>query len=104
MELRELYEKMLGHPAPKHLIGHEDRPMSQFSSPKEPQETIKDSIHLECRPLDQDCPECGVSVLLWDGFAHRTLWNQTWEDAVAFQPVSTRYEEPFQMVLHCTYL
>ena len=63
----------------------------QFSNGSpDPRETVKDSIHLESRPLDPLCPECGVSVLLWDGFAHRTLWNRTYEDAVAFQPASTR--------------
>lgn len=37
-------------------------------------------------PLRELCPECGVTVKLWEAFAHRMLWNHTWVDAVAFQP------------------
>ena len=104
MSLREFYEKVTRLPAPKHLLhshnslgegeeeGHQDaRSLSQFTRPGfDPGDTVKDSIHLDCKPVDVDCHECGVNVVLWDGFAHRTIWNRTWEDAVAFQPVSTR--------------
>ena len=34
-------------------------------------DTVKDSIHLDWTPLRRFCPECGVNVKLWDGFAHR---------------------------------
>ena len=54
--------------------------------------TVKDSIHLDWTPVSGYCLECGVTVKIWDGFAHRLLWNQTWKRAVAFQPLSTRYE------------
>lgn len=56
------------------------------------QETVKDSIHLDWAQLVPDCPECGVNVKIWDGFAHRVLWNHTWHNSVAFQPLSTRFE------------
>lgn len=55
-------------------------------------ETIRDSIHMDFVELRPGCPECGVNVRIWDGFAHRVLWNKTWFHAVAFQPVSTRFE------------
>ena len=55
-------------------------------------QTVKDSIHLDWIPLSDYCIECGVTVKMWDGFAHQILWNQTWPRAVAFQPLSTRYE------------
>ena len=54
--------------------------------------TVKDSIHLDWSPLNADSPEAGVTVKMWDSFAHRLLWQQTWPRAVAFQPLSTRYE------------
>lgn len=54
--------------------------------------TVKDSIHLDWSPLNPDTPEAGVTVKMWDSFAHRLLWQQTWPRAVAFQPLSTRYE------------
>ncbi len=54
--------------------------------------TVKDSIHLDWSPLKKGCPEAGVTVKIWDGFAHRLLWNKTWRYATAFQPLSTRYE------------
>ena len=55
-------------------------------------ETVRDSIHLDWSPLTVHCAECGVTVKMWEAFAHRLLWNQTWPRAVAFQPLSTRYE------------
>lgn len=55
-------------------------------------ETEKDSIHLDIVPLREESPELGVTVRIWDGFAHRTIWNHTWYHAVAFQPVATRFE------------
>jgi len=57
-----------------------------------PSHTVKDSIHLDWVPLKPHCPECGVTVKMWDSFAHRLLWHRTWPRAVAFQPLSTRYE------------
>ena len=41
-------------------------------------QTVKDSIHLDWIPLSDYCIECGVTVKMWDGFAHQILWNQTW--------------------------
>ena len=93
MSLKEFYEKITRVPAPRRLDDAVGSPVArrQFSRGwRNPAETVKDSVHLECRPADPDCPECGVTVILWEGFAHRTLWNRTWRDAVAFQPASTR--------------
>ena len=59
---------------------------------EDPRQTVKDSIHLDWSPLKPHCAECGVTVKMWDSFAHRLLWQQTWPRAVAFQPLSTRYE------------
>ena len=56
------------------------------------EETIKDSIHLDWTSVKEQCPECGVNVKIWDGFAHRMLWNRTWLNAAAWQPLGTRYE------------
>ena len=36
-----------------------------------PSHTVKDSIHLDWVPLKPHCPECGVTVKMWDSFAHR---------------------------------
>ena len=55
-------------------------------------ETVRDSIHLDWIPRVRKCPECGVTVRMWDGFAHRLIFNRTWANAVAFQPISARYE------------
>lgn len=55
-------------------------------------ETVKDNIHLDWTLAKHQCPECGVTVKIWDGFAHRLLWNHSWARAVAFEPLSTRYE------------
>ena len=59
---------------------------------EDPSQTVKDSIHLDWSRLKAHCAECGVTVKMWDGFAHRLLWQKTWPRAVAFQPLSTRYE------------
>ncbi|TRY69355.1 hypothetical protein TCAL_11022 [Tigriopus californicus] len=95
MTTEELFQK----------ISHQELPMSilerngafgeyyQFSKlGVDHQETEKDSIHLDIVPLREESPELGVTVKIWDGFAHRTIWNHTWHHAVAFQPVSTRFE------------
>ena len=55
-------------------------------------ETVRDSIHLDWRLLNRKCPECGVTVKLWDSFAYQLIYNQTWNNSVAFQPLSARYE------------
>ena len=55
-------------------------------------EAIRDSIHLDWTPIRSSCPECGVNVKIWETFAHRKLWNRTWINSVAFQPLSMRYE------------
>merc|ERR1712111_42589 len=61
-------------------------------------ETVKDSIHLDWVTLNGGrmdaalCPECGCVVRLWDTFAHRLLFNKTFHQSVAFQPLSARYE------------
>ena len=52
----------------------------------DPAETVKDSIHLDWSYFFKNCPECGVRVKIWDGFAHRILWNRSWSNAIAFQP------------------
>ena len=55
-------------------------------------EAIRDSIHLDWNSIRPNCPECGVNVKIWENFAHRLLWNRTWFNSVAFQPLSMRYE------------
>ena len=55
-------------------------------------EAIRDSIHLDWNSIRPNCPECGVNVKIWENFAHRRLWNKTWINSVAFQPLSMRYE------------
>jgi len=55
-------------------------------------ETVRDSIHLDWITPRQECPECGCVVRLWDTFAHRLLFNKTFHQSVAFQPLSARYE------------
>ena len=55
-------------------------------------EAIRDSIHLDWTPTRSNCPECGVNVKIWENFAHRRLWNKTWMNSIAFQPLSMRYE------------
>ena len=55
--------------------------------------TVRDSIHLDVGPLDARAQrEAGARVRVWDGFAHRTLFERAWYKAVAFQPLSTRFE------------
>jgi hypothetical protein len=78
-----IYENIAGRSAEFHQFAIIGEDLSQ---------TVKDSIHLDWSPVKSYCPECGVTVKIWDGFAHRLLWNQTWPRAVAFQPLSTRYE------------
>ena len=51
-------------------------------------ETIKDSIHLDWVTTRPECPECGCVVRLWDTFAHRLIYNQTFPKSVAFQVIS----------------
>ena len=46
-------------------------------SPSDASEAVRDSIHLDWSPVLAGCPECGVRVKLWDGFAHRTIWNRS---------------------------
>lgn len=103
MSLDELFRKATNTDLPRHVLlrlatsPETGRDFRQFLPSSDDEaadetETIRDSIHLDWSPLLSDCPECGVRVKIWDGFAHRTLWNGTWEDAVAFQPVSTRFE------------
>lgn len=91
MSLAELYEKALRKQLP---IGSLPSPSDYFRQfyqvQSDSKETVKDSIHLDWIPVRSDCPECGLNARLWDGFGHRPLWNQTWWDAVAFQPLATR--------------
>ena len=55
-------------------------------SPSDASEAVRDSIHLDWTPAMSGCPECGVRVKLWDGFAHRTIWNRSADDSYrAFQ-------------------
>lgn len=97
MSLDEFYSKATNQPSQdfvlnEGLAGHAAK-YRQFSViGEDPAETVKDSIHLDWSPLKPHCAECGVTVKMWDSFAHRPLWQQTWPRAVAFQPLSTRYE------------
>ena len=99
MNLEELYSKVTNQHLPVEVrqllpdpIGYPYTPGSasewrQFERVgDDPSETIKDSIHLDWIHYYRQCPECGVRVKLWDGFAHRILWNKSWANAVAFQP------------------
>ncbi len=103
MSLDELYRKVTNTDLPRHVLlrlvtsPDENAGFRQFrpaadDDAEDATETVRDSIHLDWSPLLAGCPECGVRVRIWDGFAHRTLWNASWADAVAFQPVSTRFE------------
>jgi hypothetical protein len=101
MSLDELYRKVSNTDLPRHillrLLTSSETNFRQFrpapdDGARDAPETVRDSIHLDWSPVIAACPECGVRVKIWDGFAHRTLWNRTWLNAVAFQPVSTRFE------------
>ena len=97
MSLDEFYSKATNSPSrdfvlKENLAGRAAK-YRQFSVVGEdPSQTVKDSIHLDWSPIKAGCPECGVTVKMWDSFAHRLLWHKTWPRAVAFQPLSTRYE------------
>ena len=99
MSLSELYEKSTRSQLPTNVQlmqstpGSSSRFAQRDSRPAGDRlETVRDSIHLDLLPLTPGCPECGVRVRVWDGFAHRVLWNRTFLNAAAFQPVSTRFE------------
>ena len=95
MSLEEFYYKVTQDSLRTSAIPEPDVRFIQFG-PINPsfseRETVKDSIHLDWRSTDPLCPECGVTVNIWDGFAHRVLWNKTWHNSVAFQPLATRFE------------
>ena len=97
MSLDEFYTKATNLP-PKDFVLNEGlagraAKYRQFSVVGEDSSgTVKDSIHLDWASLKPGCPECGVTVKMWDSFAHRLLWHRTWARAVAFQPLSTRFE------------
>lgn len=59
---------------------------------KDNADVVRDSIHLDWAPILPHCLECGVNVKIWENFAHRKIWNKTWLNSVAFQPLSMRYE------------
>ncbi|XP_040571328.1 uncharacterized protein [Lepeophtheirus salmonis] len=96
MSLEEFYAKTMHKELPQAIADMTTPQGSEFyqfeSIGIDSSETIRDSIHLDVSPLKSNCPECGVIVKIWDGFAHRILWSQSWRNAVAFQPLSTRYE------------
>lgn len=94
MGLDEFYSKATNQPSKDFALSvlRADK-YRQFSViGEDPPQTVKDSIHLDWSPLKAHCAECGVTVKMWDSFAHRPLWHRTWPRAVAFQPLSTRFE------------
>ena len=100
MSLDEFYMKATNHAPPSSAYPNKNN-LENVSAAKYRQfdvvgedslATVKDSIHLDWTLLNAESPEAGVTVKMWDSFAHRLLWQQTWPRAVAFQPLSTRYE------------
>ena len=102
MSLDEFYRKVTNQELPMAMQstfrGFREPPkygayqQSDSQSGEDQPEAIKDSIHMDWTSLRPECPECGVNVRVWDGFAHRLLWNHTWFNSVAFQPLSMRFE------------
>ena len=102
MTLDEVYTKTTNQPS-KYLglnseggnvlsAGHAAKYRQFAVIGSDPSQTVKDAIHLDWSRLKAHCAECGMTVKMWDSFAHRLLWQRTWPRAVAFQPLSTRYE------------
>ncbi len=91
MSLSYVYEKATGDPPPPMKSDPSFRQFSSLSSSPSASSALKDSIHLDLKSSSSS-PELGVVAILWDGFAHRTLWNQSWSRAVGFQPLATRFE------------
>ena len=100
MSLNEFYLRVMNQELPvamKSTVNIGDQPSfgeyQQSDAVGEDQvEAIRDSIHLDWTPLRSNCPECGVNVKIWENFAHRRVWNRTWVNSIAFQPMSMRYE------------
>ena len=101
MTLNEFYQRVYNQELPvamqsTHEGINEPTPFREYQQSdkvgEDRVEAIRDSIHLDWTSIRPNCPECGVNVKIWENFAHRKLWNKTWYNSVAFQPLSMRYE------------
>ena len=101
MTINEFYLKVYNQELPvamqsTHKNMHDHAPFREYQQSgvvgEDKAEAIRDSIHLDWNSIRPNCPECGVNVKIWENFAHRLLWNRTWFNSVAFQPLSMRYE------------
>jgi hypothetical protein len=76
MTLDEFYSKATNQPSrdfvlTENIAGRAAKYRQFDVIGENPSHTVKDSIHLDWVPLKPHCPECGVTVKMWDSFAHR---------------------------------